>query len=276
MSDAGGEFCVRCGRTGVPVQEGVCAECFAEHQVLVGVVDRPRVVLCPTCGARMVGSHWERAGAATELTPEDLLPLLKPRAEVGIRSVEWQETGLNPLVRQIRAVARVGVRGIERTVAPEFQVLIEHRSCPECSRRAGHYFTARIQLRGPEGRSAVPWREERARLHAVWDRLVRESRADWRRSMSWEEELPEGYDFFFIDTVHARAMARWLKRRLDATLTESPTLYGRKDGQDIYRVTYCLRVPRPGPAPAEGVPPPRRSGRARRFLEARQQVERHP
>lgn len=276
MIDGGREFCVRCGRTGLPVEEGVCADCFAEHRVLVGVVDHPRVVLCPTCGARMVGSHWERAGAPLQLTPEDLLPLLRPGDEVGIRSVAWEESGLNPLVRQVRAEARIGVRGIERTVTTEFPVQIEHRSCPECSRRAGHYFTARIQLRGPEGRSAVPWREERARLHAIWDRQAKESRADWRRSMSWEEELPEGYDFFFTDTVHARAMARWLRRRLDATLTESPSLYGRKDGQDLYRVTFCLRIPRADPPPAPEAPPPRRSARARRFHEARRQVERHP
>lgn len=264
MTDPGGEFCIRCGRTGVPVTEGVCAACFADHEPLVEVVDHPRVVLCPTCGARMRGLHWERAGTPPHLTPEDLLPFLRPHPEVGIRSVRWEEGGLNPLVRQLRAEARIGVRGLERTVAREFPVLIEHRSCPECSRRAGHYFTAVIQLRGPEGRSTGARREERSRLHAVWDRAVAESRADWRRAMSWEEELPEGYDFFFVDTVSARAMARWLKRRLDATLSESPTLYGRKDGQDIYRVTFCLRVPRPAPPPVEGAPPPRLSSRARR------------
>ncbi len=264
MTDPGGEFCVRCGRTGVPVTEGVCAACFAEHEPLVGVADHPRVVLCPTCGARSRGLHWERAGTPPHLTPEDLLPFLRPHPEVGIRSVRWEEGGLNPLVRQLRAEIRIGVRGLERTVSREFPVLIEHRSCPECSRRAGHYFTAVIQLRGPEGRSTGARREERSRLHAVWDRAVAESRADWRRAMSWEEELPEGYDFFFIDTVSARAMARWLKRRLDATLSESPTLYGRKDGQDIYRVTFCLRVPRPAAPPGEGAPPPRLSSRARR------------
>ncbi|MGI0053564.1 MAG: NMD3-related protein [Thermoplasmata archaeon] len=276
MSGPGEEFCVRCGRTGIPIEEGVCADCFADRRELLGVVDHPRVVLCPSCGARMVGSHWERPGAPTLLDPEDLMPLLLPLPEVTVRSVEWEETGRNPLVREMRAIARIRVRGIERTVAREFEVQLEHRSCPECSRRSGHFYTALVQLRGPEGRSVGGQREARRERRERWDRVIADARSDWRRAMSWEEERPEGYDFYFVDTVQARALARWMKQRLRATLSESPTLYGRKDGQDLYRVTFCLRLPDP-PAPPGRVPlgrPP--SHRALRFRQGRGRLERQP
>jgi nonsense-mediated mRNA decay protein 3 len=261
-----GEFCVVCGRTGLPLTDGICAECFGKRTALVTVVDRPTVVMCPTCGQRMVGSHWERRGAPGLLTPEDLLPFLRPLEDVGIRRVEWEETGQNPLRRDLRALATVRFRGTEREVAVEFPVFIEHRTCPDCSRKTGHYYTSLIQFRGPEERAKGSRREERAQLLSVWNRTIRDARAEWRDALSWQEERPEGWDFYLVDTLHARGLARWLKHRLGARLTESPSLYGRKDGRDVYRVTFCVRVPAeelgrvaaPGPEPDPDARPGRR------------------
>ena len=44
-------------------------------------------------------------------------------------------------------------------------------------------------------------------LEVEWTRLVREMRPDWRKAVSWREELPEGWDCFFTDTLAARAVA---------------------------------------------------------------------
>ena len=249
-----GEFCVVCGRSDRPLEGGLCVDCFARTHTLVEVADRPRVTLCPSCGARLVARHWERRGAPPMLTAEDLAPWLRPRPEVGIRRVAWEETGRNPLVREMRGRIDVRFRGTERPIAVEFPVQLEHRTCEECSRRSGHYYTALVQLRGPEGRSISPriLREDRRRLRALWARHLTEARAEWRRALSWEEERPEGWDFYFIDTVAARGVVRWLKARLRASLSESPSLYGRKDGRDLFRVTFCLRVPRPEGAPGAG------------------------
>lgn len=257
-----GEFCVRCGAVGRPLTEGICADCFAATHPIVQPPVHARVVLCPTCGARQIGSHWERAGSVAQLTAEDLAPLLRPHPEAGIRRIAWEETGRNPHVREMRGVIDVDFRGTERSVAVEFPVQLEHRTCPECSRRSGHYYTALLQLRGPEGRRPSGHREALERLHRLWDQEMPEIRASWRAALSWEERRPEGFDFYLTDTVSARALARHLKRRLGATLTESPSLYGRKDGRDLYRVTFCLRVP-PEPAPGE-LPgtTPRRRGRS--------------
>ncbi len=244
----GGEFCVVCGRADVPTVDGECADCFSKRHPLVSVADHPTVVLCPTCGARLVGSHWERSGSSTLLTSEDLVRFLVPLEEVGIRRVSWDETGANPLVRSLTGALDVRFRGTERSCSVTMQVKIQHRTCTECSRRAGHYFTAIIQLRGLEERIKEPSRELRARIARVWDHLQPEVRNDWKNALSWREELPEGWNIYFKDTLAARAMARWMKDRLGAQLKESASLYGRKDGHDVYRVTFCLRIP-PGADP---------------------------
>jgi len=239
-----GEFCVVCGATGRPLVDGVCAPCAADRITLLSAPQRAVVTLCPHCGAREVGAHWDRQGTSAILTSDDLTPFLEVPEEVGVRRVQWDETSATATVREFVGRAVVRFRGIEREVEVPLSVRTVHKSCPECSRRSGKYYTATIQLRGPaEGRPEKPI-PLRARLEEEWTRLVREMRPDWRKAVSWREELPEGWNCFFTDTLAARAVAKLAKQRYGASLKESSSLVGRKNGQDLYRVTFCLRFPR--------------------------------
>ena len=239
-----GEFCVVCGATDRPLVDGVCAECAADRTPLLSAPKRAVVTVCPHCGARENGAHWERAGSSPLLTSEDLTPFLEVPEEVGVRRVQWDETAVTATVREFVGRARVRFRGIERDVEVPLSVRTVHKTCPDCSRRSGRYYTATLQLRGPaEGRAEKPI-VLRARLAEEWTRLVREMRPDWRKAVSWREELPEGWDCFFSDTLAARAVAKLAKQRFGASIKESSSLVGRKNGQDLYRVTFCLRFPR--------------------------------
>ncbi len=247
-----GEFCAACGRTGLELVDGICAECTMDRTVLVRAPQRVNIVLCPTCGARQVGSHWERAGTSPLLTGVDLTPALELHPEVGVRTVRWEETGSSALLHQYIGRVSLRFRGIEREVAVPLTAKVDHRTCPECSRKSGHYYTAQLQLRGTLDGPREKTAALRARLDAQWDNLMTEARADWREAISWREALPEGWDYYLVNTMAARSLARLAQRRLGAEMKESATLYGRKDGQDLYRVTICVRVPPPrrptGPA----------------------------
>lgn len=241
-----GEFCVLCGRTGRVLTDGVCTECAAQRTTLLTPPGRGIVTICPTCGARRIGSHWDRAGASRLLTAEDLTPLLVPHPEVALRSVRWEETQRSGLLHQFRGTARLRFRGLERDQEVALTVKVEHRTCPACSRKSGHYYTAVLQLRGPEGGRRSKATALRARLERQWEELMTESRADWREAISWREALPEGWDYYAVDTLAARSIARLAKQRLGASVKESATLVGRKDGTDVYRVTFCVRLPASG------------------------------
>jgi len=159
--------------------------------------------------------------------------------------VRWEEGKATGTVRELAGRARVRFRGIEREVPLAVSVRTVHRTCTDCSRRSGRYYTAIVQLRGgadDRREKAVP---RRARLAEIWDAIVGEARSDWRGALSWREELPEGWDIYFTETLAARSIARLARQRFGASLTESASLFGRKDGRDVYRVTFCLRFPRP-------------------------------
>lgn len=223
--------------------DGVCAECEASRRTLISVPPHTTVVLCPTCGAREVGKHWERFGSSALLGSEDLARFLAPDPEVAIRRVEWRESGSNPMLKEMHGDVHVRFRGLERVVPVDFTVRLVHRTCPECSRRSGHFYTALVQLRGPSERSSRKAGELRSRLADVWEATLPSARADWRAHLSWTERRPEGWDHFFTETLAARGVARLLKDRFGAEVKESASLYGRKDGQDLYRVTFAVRFP---------------------------------
>jgi nonsense-mediated mRNA decay protein 3 len=236
-----GEFCVVCGATGRSLVDGVCAECAADRTVLLRAPERGTVTVCPTCGAREVGAHWERRGASRLLTAEDLSPFLDVHPEAGVRRIRWEETSATATVRTYVGHAHVVFRGAARDVEVPLSVRVVSKTCPECSRKSGKYYTAIIQLRGPvEGRAERP-HALRARLEQEWQAILREAPSKWREALSWTEALPEGWDCYFTETLPARSIARLAKQRFGASLKESASLFGRKDGHDVYRVTFCLR-----------------------------------
>ncbi len=246
---AQGEFCVVCGATDRSLVDGVCPECAADRTTLVAAPKRGTVTVCPGCGARQVGGHWERAGASTLLTAEDLNPFLEVHPEVGIRSIRWEEVGATATVREFIGRARVSFRGTTRDVEVPLSVRLVSRSCPECSRKSGRYYTAILQLRGPADGPGEKSVELRARLDRDWAAVLRDARPDWRNALSWREALPEGWDCYLTDTIAARSIARAARQKFGASVKESASLFGRKDGHDVYRVTICLRFPRTPDAP---------------------------
>ncbi len=253
-----GEFCVLCGRTAGPLTDGLCAACAADRTTLLTLPEQVEVVLCPTCGARLVRGAWTRAGASPVLSSEDLAPFLSVHPEAGVRSLTWEERAHTASLRELSGTAAVRFRGIERTVPLATRVRVLSRTCTDCGRRSGGYYTARLQLRGePAPRTRRP-KELRRRLDAVWSELWEEARSDWKNAFGWREELPEGWDVYFTDTLAARSMARLAKQRFGIRIVESASLFGRKNGQDIYRVTFCLRFPdavlAAGPPAARAVP----------------------
>ncbi len=175
--------------------------------------------------------------------------------------MRWEERGATATVRSLVGDARVSFRGVERHIELAMDVRLVSRSCPECSRKSGRYYTAVVQLRGPSERLLERPREIRGRLDRRWNELLRDARPDWQRAMSWKEERPEGWDIYFTETLAARSIARLAKQRFGIRPIESATLAGRKDGRDVYRVTFCLRFPRQPSddvASAGPAPPPSR------------------
>ena len=150
-----GEFCVVCGRTDVPVEEGVCADCYAKRHPLVAAPERADGRPLPDLRRAAAGRTGRAAGAPRPCSAPRTSPV--PRAAPGggdpHRRVDGRRAPPAPPGDRGR-MSTLRFRGTERTELVRFTVKVEHRTCTECSRRPGHYYTAIIQLRGRGGRLA--------------------------------------------------------------------------------------------------------------------------
>ena len=155
--------------------------------------------------------------------------------EVGIHSepVDERNTRL--------AVQAVGViDGIEFSDEHSTILQLSDGICPSCSRRAGNYFEATVQLRSSGRRLAE---DELTALRETLDSVLSEMEPDPMFFISKEGAVTGGWDVVLGSKALARSWGRHLTKRYGSSTKESNTVVGRKDGEEITRLTLLYRKP---------------------------------
>ncbi len=104
--------------------------------------------------------------------------------------------------------------------------------CDVCSRRVSGYYEAVIQIRGEE-----------EKVEEITGEIRRRFKEDPKAFILKEEEEREGRDFYVSNSKLAKKVIRELQNKYGGEIKETATLYTRKEGKDVYRMTYLLRLP---------------------------------
>ena len=239
-------ICVDCGAEAPRLIGGSCAACFAERTPLLTVPEMVALELCASCGARHVGAHWHDVDPDA---PEDWVRDLAVREAVGVHHeiqnplLDVEEKQLDERTFSVTITLTGWVEKVE--VEAEASALLRRTKgvCDRCSRIAGGYYAAIIQLRATD-RDVT--KQELERAHA----LVRQ---DLNRQLDGGNRfaflakggpMHGGWDYYIGDIDAGRNVARILKDRLGALVTETAKLVGRREGEDVYRVTFLVRIRR--------------------------------
>lgn len=107
-------------------------------------------------------------------------------------------------------------------------------TCTNCGRITGGYYEARIQLRGHLDGMIIE------SVHLMLDKMREKNRMAFYR----EETAKGGIDFLIGDRKAAKQIAKQLEYK-GAEVKVSFQLFGRKDGVDIKRMTYSIRLKKP-------------------------------
>ncbi len=239
-----GAFCVVCGKAGVELFDALCVDCFRERSPPIELPPRVRVVLCPFCGGREYGRHWEKGPPPGFFHSKDVEIHLKVNPPFILKSLTWEESGQNPKLRQFAGTATLELGGSSFEVLVNTELKVSHQTCPACTRRGGRYFTAKLQFRDTEEgnlhRSTADFRTD---IQRYWGHFLAGAPRVWSEAIAWEEDLKEGIDVYFTDTTTAKSVAREIKSHSGARTKDSASLWGVKDGRQIYRTTVLLRFP---------------------------------
>ncbi|MCK5415310.1 MAG: hypothetical protein KAJ35_08005, partial [Thermoplasmata archaeon] len=195
----------------------LCLDCFLERNPLMTLPDVIDLIRCPDCGSTHGRGGWgkprdpgvehdpdEMDQAAATTTAEDALQVVEGGL---VRSVQMRARPETPSIYEVDVEAEVGFMGQVVPAQASTRIRIKGEMCQPCSRVAGMYFEAVIQLRGTKDRPATTDELDRARtfVNDEVNRLGAQSRGV---ALVKIEELHGGLDFYLTSHSAASQVAK--------------------------------------------------------------------
>jgi nonsense-mediated mRNA decay protein 3 len=252
-----GDFCPRCGNAvperseplpGEPRERDavLCDDCYFEDFELVDAPERIEVRVCSQCGAVYEGNRWVDVGARdyTDVAVEQVTEALGIHLKA--EDVQWGVEPEQVDENTIRMHCTFGgvVRGTYREERVTVPVHISRQTCQRCGRIAGGYYASVVQIRA-DGRT--PTAEEESRAVEIAESYVAEREDTGARDAFITEvtETDDGTDVKISTNQLGGGVAKRIVRELGGHVREYPTLVTEDgDGNEVYRVTYTVRLPR--------------------------------
>jgi nonsense-mediated mRNA decay protein 3 len=237
-------FCVECGREG-PVIEGLCAACFRKKNPIVRPPDAIDAVRCVDCARIETKGGWARVDLETAIPTllRDRIPRDPRATRVTFTHVSRPEDENN-----FRLSVKVAARVSDVEIVESFQVRLRVKQglCATCNRRRSNYYEGIVQIRAEE--RPLTDEEKGPLVGFVQDAVARRSRKGEELFITKVEDVRGGADVYLSSNRVARTIARELADAFRGTVGSSPKLFGQKDGKDLYRVTYVVRIRRLEPS----------------------------
>jgi nonsense-mediated mRNA decay protein 3 len=235
-------FCPKCGK---PTEhEGLCNHCRIGNTPWFACDRRVKSTHCPSCGAIKQVNTWtdselEREGLALDLAKAAVHfhpDVRKPSMVVTVKD--------NTLNRSTATIALKGLlynTPVEGTCSIE---LIWHKEqCDRCNRISGSYYEGIVQVRAD---ARLPSTFE-LQMSAGIAQQVEDSLQAGGERLSFiadMNETREGLDITVGSQHIGTLISQGIITQLGGRFTTHPKLVGEKNGRQLYRITYSVRLPR--------------------------------
>ncbi len=232
-------FCVRCGREG-STYESLCVECFLENTRFTSISDHVDLFTCYHCKEFQIKGRWKRI-SLDEAIREVAMDAIVVRRGSELAHVRSEVTEADPRNYHVRIFSDVEHGDLKMKEELHTIVRLKNTVCPRCSKIIGNYYESIIQIRGRERKLSEGQKE---RIYTALRKRVDEAQEENREMfISKLEEVPGGFDAYLSSISLAKSISKELGDRFGGEVKESSTLVTQKDGKDVYRVTYLVRLP---------------------------------
>ena len=229
------KFCPKCGKQTDEFFESMCKDCFKQGITLLVPERLVSVSVCPHCGGFFKGEERTSIEPAVETAVRKAIrKKYGPETPVEIAGLRV-ELAENKRSAHVSITVKAEISGVEIEETGEFTAALKRAICERCSRIAGGYYAAIVQIRAEV---RIPTDEELALAENIAHASLGES--DF---VSKEQMLKEGLDIYVSSAEYGRRISRTVVKEVGGSFYESKKLYGRKDGREIYRVTFLVRLP---------------------------------
>lgn len=209
------KFCFLCGKK-TELIDGYCEECYNKKFQLIKVPEEIVVKICTRCSKIKERNSWKNIEIDKIL--RDKIKVLGKDVAIKIEKND---------------IVKIHARGfLEDSKKPkeeihEVKLKIKKEICPTCSKEAGKYYEAVVQVRGNLTNDDVD----------SIDDVVLASNGFYRI-----KEVRGGYDFFVSDRSLAKKITTILRKKYETEIKKSFELVTKQEGKDIYRNIILVRI----------------------------------
>ena len=235
----GAAFCIACGSPPPLTSERLCENCLRTRTVFSQVSERIQQHRCAKCGMHEVEKRWVRI-------EDEELGELRLRENLGVTegatavTVDMAYQPIDDRTARLHVTVDGELEGYKFEDQHEVLLQTSNAVCPSCTRKAGAYFEATMQLRSAGRRLSE---EELKDLRRTLDELLDELESDPMFFVTKEGPVTGGWDLQLGSKALARTWARRLVRRFGGTTKETSTLVGMREGSEVTRLTLSYRKP---------------------------------
>lgn len=234
------KFCPKCGKKETknnPLVDEICQECFSKNDPLLKDYKEQKVIICPSCSSYMDKNKWlPPLSNNKELNIKEIIRHILPEklkfsnfAKVAKVTIEFDDSRFKKSgVIQVYVTLNGKIDNIDSKDEYTLPVRIEKSLCNNCKKNSSSYYEAIIQVRPKDD--------------VLLDFIETNIREDSRISVTKFEESKHGYDLYITSKNYLRNILPKVKSKFKIESKISKTLFGKKDGKDVYRITLLLRL----------------------------------
>ncbi|MFB6283368.1 MAG: 60S ribosomal export protein NMD3 [Halobacteria archaeon] len=221
----------------------LCNECFAEEVDPVEYPEEIELQVCGGCGSYLFEEEWrsdEEHTPLEEIVLESVKRNVFAHVEAGRVNVEITVDQRDRDFYKVECEFTALLRGVPVREQFEVEVEIKRTTCPTCSKLSGGYYESIVQVRA-EGRE--PSENEIETSKEVAYGVASKDYSDRDTFVSKVTDAEGGIDIYMSTNKAGMEVARRVTGEFGGGYSDSPTLVGEKNGEELYRVTYAVRLP---------------------------------
>ncbi len=234
-------ICVECGAEVDELHQGMCLDCYVDKKVKIDIEDPIEIEICSKCGSIRKGDKWlERPDLETVMLDriEDSLTIPSSVDKFSFQ-VELDEGDPKNIKADLTVELSVKGKEIEKYLSTN--LVLKKAQCKNCSKREGDYYEAILQVRPTK--TEMTQEQKHKVFKMVHERVEVEKGDEKKVFITLEKEIHGGLDFYLSDRRVTRNLSYDVADLFGGDVKESSELAGREDGQNVYRMTYSVRLP---------------------------------
>ncbi|HUT27361.1 MAG TPA: NMD3-related protein [Methanomassiliicoccales archaeon] len=236
-------FCVKCGADG-PTYKSLCESCFLEGKVFTILPDHVDVFNCCHCDDYLLGGKWMTVKTKEEVSERATELALNVIKDAQVLNVALHAEKIDDANYQVNMTIGLSIEGLEVDEDRKTIVRFKNTSCPRCNKLMGNYYEGTLQVRTRDRKMPEDLREEiMDRILKMMDEHMKDNRELFISKINRLTTSQGGIDVILSSSVIGRNLAHHLADQYAAEVKETAKLVTQKQGKDLYRVTFVVRLP---------------------------------